>query len=278
MKTIKAVTLLLFAATTARAQHTKLYDPLKKGQFYVYWGWNRGCYSRSDITLTGADYDIKLLNVRAKDKPTKLSYHNYLQPGRVTIPQTNMRIGYFIKPGLAVSVGVDHMKYVVTNGQTVTALGTINRHGQFKRVFGGPEELTTDFLTFEHTDGLNYVHLALEKYKELYHSKTEKCIVNWYYGAGAGVLVPKTNVKFLDYERNDRFHVSGYGLNAVAGVQGVFFKHFIMRVETKGGYINMPDIILHKKGIEGRGRQHFFFGEAFWALGASYTLNKKKKK
>jgi hypothetical protein len=271
-------TTFLFSAVTGFCQQANQYNPLKKGQFYVYWGWNREFYSKSDITLKGADYDIKLSSVRAKDKPTKISYHNYLQIDRVTIPQTNVRFGYFIKPGLAVSVGVDHMKYVVNNDQTVMTKGTIERAGLYKKTYSGPTKLTTDFLTFEHTDGLNYVHFAVEKYKELYHSKTEKCIVNCYYGGGAGVLVPKTNVKFLDYERNDRFHLSGFGLSAAAGLQGVFFKHFIMRLETKGGYINMPDIILHKKGIEGRGKQHFFFGEAFWALGASYTLTKKKKK
>jgi hypothetical protein len=277
MKTIGVAALLLFAVTTVNAQEEIRYDPLKKGQFFVYWGWNRACYSRSDITLKGADYDIKLLNVRAKDRPTKFSYHNYLQPDRITIPQTNVRIGYFIMPGLAISLGVDHMKYVATNDQTVTALGTINRQGQFRKVFGGPEKLTTDFLTFEHTDGLNYVNLSIEQYKELYHAGTEKCIVNWYYGAGAGLLVPKTNVKFMDYERNDRFHLSGYGLNAATGVPGVFFKHFIMRLEAKGGYINMPDIMLHEKNVAGRGRQHFFFGEGCWTMCATYSLNRKKK-
>ncbi len=281
MSNIKGVLVtgvLLFIVFQGLCQTAGKYNPLKKGQFYGYWGWNRSCYSKSNITLKGADYDIKFSRVRAKDKPTKLSYKNYLQPDRITIPQTNVRIGYFIKPGLAMSVGIDHMKYVMVQNQEVDAKGYISRTGLYERTYnGGPVTMKDDFLTFEHTDGLNYVYAGLEKYKELYHSKTEKCIVNWYYGGAAGVLVPKTNVKFLDYERNDRFHISGFGLNAAAGIEGVFFKHLITRLETKGGYINMPDIILHEKGIAGRGKQHFFFGEVFWSLGATYNLRRKKK-
>jgi hypothetical protein len=278
MKITGITVLLLLTAASAKTQHIKSYDPIKKGQFFVYWGWNREFYSKSDISLKGADYDIRLSNVKAKDKPTKISYYNYLHPGRVTIPQTNIRIGYFIKTGLAVSLGIDHMKYVMVQDQTVQTNGYIDRPGQYKKIYNGPTQMTEDFLTFEHTDGLNYIHASVERYRELYHSKTEKCIVNWYFGGGAGLLVPKTNVKFLDYERSDRFHVSGFGVNAMAGLQGVFFRHFIMRLETKGGYIDMPDIILHKKGVEGRGKQRFFFGEAFWSLGATYTLNKRVKK
>ncbi len=277
-KSILGLAIGLFCVTNyVTGQSAIPYNPLKKGQFFFYWGWNREFYSRSTLSIKGADYDLVLHRVRAKDKPTRLSYHNYLQPDRVTIPQTNFRVGYFIRPGLALSLGVDHMKYVMVQDQVVEVNGIVSRPGVYQKTYNGPVQMTSDFLTFEHTDGLNYIHVALEKYKELYHSKTEKCIVNWYYGGGAGVLVPKTNVKFLDYERNDRFHVSGFGLNAQAGMQGVFFKHFVMRLEAKGGYINMPDIILHKKGIEGRGKQRFFFGEAFWSLGATYSLNRKKK-
>lgn len=278
MKAGRVLIVLLFIANAAAfGQQVNHYNPIKKGQFFVYWGWNREFYTNSNITLKGADYDIRLSNVRAKDKPTIFSYHNYFQPNRVTIPQTNFRLGYFIKPGLALGFGVDHMKYVMVQDQTVNVKGYIARPGLYGGSYDRPTKLTTDFLTFEHTDGLNYLHLTLDKYHELYHSKSEDLILNGYWGGGAGILLPKTNVKFLDYERNDRFHVSGFGLNAAAGLQGVFFRHFIMRLEAKGGYINMPDIILHKKGIVGRGKQHFFFGEAFWAFGATYNLHRKRK-
>jgi hypothetical protein len=96
-------------------------------------------------------------------------------------------------------------------------------------------------------------------------------------GAGAGVLLPKTNVKLLDYERNDRFHFSGFGLDAKAGLEVILFKHFMLRSEGKLGFIDMPDIILHQEGIEGQGKQHFFFAQANVVFGYTLSLAGNKK-
>jgi len=155
--------------------------------------------------------------------------------------------------------------------------GSITRDGAYKGVYNEEIAVTEDFLTFEHTDGLNYLNLELEKYKTWYQSRNNRVIITGFYGGGAGVLFPKSNVKLLSYERNDRFHVSGFGLSAKAGVQGTFFKHVVLKLENKYGYINMPDIILHKKGIPGRGRQSFFFTELYGTLGATFPIRGTKK-
>jgi hypothetical protein len=268
---------LLFYTTASFAQSRPVYNDKKKGQLSISWGWNRDAYTKSTIHFKGADYDFTLYKLTAHDRPTKFSYHNYLKLSRLTIPQTNLRISYFIKDNLAISFGDDHMKYVMDNGQTVRMKGTISRTGNYKGIYDGDKTVTEDFLTFEHTDGLNYLNFELEKYFEWYHSKSSRLIVSGLVGAGTGVLMPKTNVKLLDYERNDRFHVSGFGISAKAGVQATFLKHIIIKFENKYGYINMPDIILHKKGIEGRAKQSFIFAELYGTIGANFSLNRKSK-
>ena len=165
----------------------------------------------------------------------------------------------------------------MTQGQTVRMKGEITRNSNYKGIYDGNMAMTTDFLTFEHTDGLNYLNLELEKYFTLYHSGSDLCIISSLVGGGAGVLLPKTNVKLLDYERNDRFHVSGFGISAKLGIQGTFFKHLIIKAEDKYGYIDMPDIILHKKGIPGRAKQQFFFTELYVTAGLSFSLGQGKK-
>lgn len=46
----------------------------------------------------------------AKDKPK--SYHiDYLNRARMTIPQTNLRLGYFINDHYAITIRFDHMRY-----------------------------------------------------------------------------------------------------------------------------------------------------------------------
>ncbi len=264
---------LLFSVLTANAQQKQMQqNPLRKGKLYAYWGWNRGAYSKSNISLKGADYNIKLYSVKAHDRPISPNYYDYLKLNRITIPQTNFRVGYFVKNNIAVGVGVDHMKYVMMQNQKALVKGVITRPGLYAKHYDGEQLLSEDFLTFEHTDGLNYVNATVEKYKPLLKSKSERVLVEAYYGGGVGVLLPKTNVKLLDYERNDRFHLSGFGANISGGLQLVFFKRIIMRMESKLGYINMPDIILHKKGIPGKGKQHFLFAEGFVALGGSFSF------
>jgi hypothetical protein len=60
-----------------------------------------------------------------------------------------------------------------------------------------------EILTFEHTDGLNYVNLGVEKYKNLYAK--ENLEILWAYGGGLGLMFPKSNVKLFGNERSDDF-------------------------------------------------------------------------
>jgi hypothetical protein len=268
MKSLKFLitVLFVFVATILMAQN-------KKGSSFLTWGWNGGVYTKSTIKMQGDNYNLTLKKAIARDKHTEISYYNYLHIGRITIPQTNFRLGYFLKDDLALIIGIDHMKYVVKQNQNIHVKGFINKPGNYAGNYNQSIILKDDFLTFEHTDGLNFVHVGLEKYNCLYkNNKQAKIKLNYFYGADVGVLVPKTNVKFLDYERTDRFHVSGYGIAAKLGIQASFWKHVIIRAEGKLGFINMPDIILHKKGINGKAKQNFGFAQANAQIGYSWKF------
>jgi len=277
---ISITLIVLLIKFTSSAQSHYTYNDKKKGQFAISWGWNRAAYTHSNISFAGADYNFKLYDVVAHDRPTLPVTLKYLKPTDLTIPQTNFRLSYFIKNNLAISLGDDHMKYVMDQDQVVRMNGTITQDGPYKGVYDENMKMTEDFLTFEHTDGLNYINLEIEKYYTWYHSKSNYLIIAGMVGGGAGVLLPKTNVKLLGYERNDRFHVSGFGISGKIGVQTTFFKHILLKAENKYGFIDMPDIILHKKGISGRAKQDFFFVEGYFTLGATFALsgNKEHKK
>lgn len=46
----------------------------------MYWGWNRGWYNNSDIQFKGTDYNFKLQNVVAKDRPSDFDFNTYFNP------------------------------------------------------------------------------------------------------------------------------------------------------------------------------------------------------
>jgi hypothetical protein len=278
MKNIFSIIFFLLITGRVFAQGHRSYSDHQKGQFYIFWGWNLESFTKSNINFKGADYNFKLYHVVAHDRPTGFQdLHKFLSFHKLTNPQTNFRMGYFVTNSQSVTFGIDHMKYVMDQDQTVHMKGTISQNGPFKGNYDGPKVMTTDFMKFEHTDGLNYINVETEKYFTLYHTKDNLLMLSGMIGGGTGILFPRTNVTMLNYARNDRYHVSGFGWDVKAAVQATFLKHLLIRVENKYGYIDMPNIILHKKGIPGRAKQAFFFTELDGVVGATFSLARTKK-
>ncbi len=246
-----------------------------KGKIYVYWGGNRDFYSNSDIHFRGEDYDFTLNDVKAHDKP-KGWHIDYVNPARMTIPQTNLRVGYFITDKYNISLGVDHMKYVMYNDKTVGYSGNYPDRGVYgEAVSDGNILLTEDFLKFEHTDGLNYVNIEFSRVddfsKYLGIRDTDKVQFNFTGGIGAGVLYPKTNSTLMSKDRHDDFHISGYGISAKAGLNITFWKYIFVQTELKGGYINMGDIRTTHSSAD-KASQSFLFGETVIAVGGIFRV------
>lgn len=251
------------------------YTAHNKGKIYFYWGGNRDQYTKSDITFTGDNYNFTLHDVEAHDKP-KGWHCDYINPMRMTIPQTNFRLGYFITDKYNISVGVDHMKYVMYQDKAVNYDGYYPNPGSYGETLpNGQILLTEDFLTFEHTDGLNYVNAEIARVddfsKYLFITNTDKIQVNITEGVGIGALYPKTNAKVLGKGRHDDFHVSGFGVSAKAGLNITFFKYFFIQTELKGGYINMNSIRTTHYTSD-KASQEFFFLEKVIAIGGIFRI------
>lgn len=278
MKFYKAITVLLLVTRIGFAQSPPLKRSAQRaGSLYFYWGWNRDNFSKSDIHFQGNTYDFTLDDVIADDRQSDFEADLYLNPGTMTIPQYNFRIGYFINDHYSISIGTDHMKYVMRTDQSVKISGTIS---ETETTYNGTYDnedinLTQDFLIFEHTDGLNYVNAEFRRMDELFATKWLS--INILEGFGIGGLYPRTNCTILGNERNDEFHLSGYGLDALVGVNFEFFRVFFIQSEIKGGFINMPDIRITSSSSD-KASQHFFFSQANIVFGAIFNLRKKTAK
>ena len=257
------------------AENPEKYTAHNKGKFYIYWGGNRESYSKSDIHFKGDDYDFTLNDVEANDKP-KGWHVDYINPARMTIPQTNLRIGYFISDHYNISIGFDHMKYVMQNDQRVSYTGYYPNAGTYNENPSANElTLDEDFLLFEHTDGLNYVNTEINRVDDLSNlfglPNTDKFQINITEGLGAGLLYPKTNTTLLGKERYDEFHIAGYGISAKVGLNFTFFKYFFIQTELKGGYIDMYDIKTTKSSADSA-EQNFWFLQRIITVGGIFRL------
>ncbi|WP_194765849.1 hypothetical protein [Tamlana sp. I1] len=256
------------------------YTASNKGKIFFSWGGNRESFSKSDITFKGEDYNFTIKDVTAKDKP-KGWHIDYINPVRLTIPQTNAKVGYFISDNYTVSIGVDHMKYVMYRNRTRTVDGYINLPDtELGSAFNGTYSneavfISEDFLKFEHTNGLNYVYAEFARYDDISKlfniRNTDKFQINITEGLAGGALYPKTNTTLLEKERYDEFHVAGYGFSAHAGLNFTFFKYFFMQLDLKGGFINMPDIRTTSNTAESAS-QHFFYIQRVIAFGGIFRI------
>jgi hypothetical protein len=273
--------LFLFVSFNSFAQNDSIkkerYTAHNKGKFTISWGGNRGYFTDSDITFKGNDYNFTVENAKSHDKP-KGWHVDYITPGRMTIPQTNFKLGYFISDKYIVFVGVDHMKYVMTQGQTANVTGEISNQSNpdFNKSYNGTATvMTEDFLMFEHTDGLNYVYTEIARQDDISSwfgiINTDKLQININEGVGIGALYPKTNTTLMGQERHDAFHVSGFGTSIKAGINFTIFKYFTIEGTLKGGYINMPDIRTTKSSSD-TASQHFFFGETIISFGGIFRI------
>lgn len=273
------ISICFFSFTLGFSQDSKpiseKYTAHNKGKIYFYWGGNRDSYTKSDIHFKGSNYDFTLYDVEAVDRP--VGWHvDYINPAKMTIPQTNFRVGYFINDHYNISIGVDHMKYVMVQNQSARISGTYPNSYNLTVINNGVVNLSDEsFLTFEHTDGLNYVNTEFSRVDDI--SKlfrihdTDKIQVSLTEGAGGGFLYPKTNVMLMGQERHDDFNVAGYGVSAKAGINITFFKHFFIQGELKGGYINMPNIKTTFNNSDSAS-QHFLFFERVIAFGGIFKI------
>ena len=74
---------ILFLSTQTYGQVIKSnnirYTKNNKGKVFIYWGGNRGNYSKSDINFRGNGYNFTLKSIVADDKPK--GYHiDYINP------------------------------------------------------------------------------------------------------------------------------------------------------------------------------------------------------
>jgi hypothetical protein len=251
----------------------------RKGEFYTSWGYNRADFAKSDIYFKGIGYEFTLADVVAHNRPSHYNLKEYLNLGNLTIPQYNLRLGYFVGHHWSISLGTDHMKYVMDDAQTVNITGKINATVSEPAIIVKPAFVGTfnntplkldpiDFLRFEHTDGFNYAHLEADRFDKLWKAKNNVMGLDWLVGAGAGLLIPRTDAHLFGIGRNHFWNIAGYGLSAKVGFRFDVTKRLYFQSELKSGYTHLSD-------IRTTGRKSDFAQQDVWFLERTITAGCK---
>lgn len=260
----------------------------KKGRLYVYWGYNRTLYGNSDIHLKGRGYDYTLYDVKAQDTPEEFSADVYLNPLKFTIPQFNFRVGYYLNEKYSLSIGWDHLKYVLDNNQVARIKGRIEKEAledyskenninsiSFVKNYNDETVfLGKDFIKYEHTDGLNYIRLGIDRHDKIAATKKENLVLSVVSSLGFGPVLPWTDFTHLSGKRyTNRLHFSGYAFSYHSGLKAEFLKRFYFQSNVGAGYVHLPWVET-KVGKSDSASQKFGYAE--WNFVFGFYLNPKK--
>lgn len=250
----------------------------RQGQWFAFYGYNFSWYTPSDVYFKGKGYDFKLRHVKAHDRPSKLSW-DYLNPMEITTPQVNIRFGYHISDNYSISFGWDHMKYVMDIPQEVVICGHIGSEvsepgihtGRFAGTYNGQTmTIPAEMLTFEHTDGYNYVSAELERYDDIWLSKSQKNSLSLETGVGIGTIIPRTDAKFFGVGDNHYWNFAGYGASLKAGLKFHITKRFFLQNTAKIGWSRLNNIrTTGRSGID-KARQNISYLENYTVLGYQF--------
>lgn len=274
MQIKKAVILLLMGIGFGMSPFAQNYSFKKKfgtqkNTIYAYWGYNRSIYSKSDIRFYSPDYDFTIINVAASDRPvTDIS--KYFDPQNFTVPQFNARIGWYYKFRWDVSIGYDHMKYVMDRDQSLAIIGDVGETttSELSGEYTNPEAripIRYEDLHYENTNGLNYVSVQLNNTAPVYKTNNRKFAIQRRFGMGLGPVITQTDFNWDGeiFFSNYKLKLAGYGISFHSGVRFDFFNRFFFQSNWSAGFIHLPKnaTIISQEHYS---QQKFVFGQ--WEL------------
>lgn len=240
-------------------------DRLLKGM-YLQWGYNTEWYTKSDIhfksVVNGVDHDYTIYKAVAHDRNDLSAITK--KPLEVSIPQYNYRVGFYLdkKHSSAIELNFDHTKYIVYDNQKVHAKGHIGND-----YFDKDTSFNAQEMHFEHTNGANFYHINyVKQYTIKLHRQRPLFSVLW--KAGAGVLIPKTDITLSGKRVDNRFHVAGYCFGAEGGARWFICKKFFLEGTAKTGFANYTNSLAAGNG---RVNHHFGYFELIGTVG--YDIN-----
>ena len=249
-------------------------NSMAEGTAFVSWGYNRTAYTKSNINFVGTGYNFTLRGVKAVDRPsTKLS--EYVSPDKITVPQFNFRIGYNFANYWNISLGYDHLKYVMVHGQEYLLDGKINSgidpnwSGSYADEIVKTEESQ---FHYENTNGQNYIRAEITRVRNITRNNRDNFTISTLFGASTGMILSFNDFTFGGRKDVATVSLSGVGLSAHTGLRFEFFKHFFLQTNVALGVLIQNHVKTRPIDYSAYARQRFGYIEGSLVLGALFYI------
>jgi hypothetical protein len=197
-------------------------------EYFGSWGYNGNAFTKSDIHFSQPSLGnaFTLAGVQARDSK---GWTSRLFTHSLTVPQYNVRFGFFFSDKWGLEVALDHIKWIVRQDQQVRMTGTLNGQPVDTQV-----TLTPDVLRYQLNNGANPVFVNVIRRVRLAGEPGRTGHVAFLAKAGGGIAFPHTE-NTLFGQPNDKgfqfFH--GWDLDAAAAVRIHLFKPLYFELEQK---------------------------------------------
>jgi hypothetical protein len=230
-------------------------------EFYVSWGYNGDSYSKQDIHFSQPSLgnDFTLLGVQAHDSKAWTDLFDHA----LTVPQYNIRAGYFWNEKWGLELAMDHIKWIVTQDQTVRMKGTLNGAS-----VDHDAVLSEDVLKYQLNNGANPVFINLVRRYRLAGEHRKTGYFTFLAKAGGGFAVPHTENTLFGVNNDAGFQFfHGWTLDAVAAARVHMYKGLYFEFEEKFVYAHYFGVNIDRGEASHTVKAAefaFHFGWSFW--------------
>jgi len=230
-------------------------------EIWIAWGYNRDWHSKSDAMFKTMYGDFTIHDAHGDDVPKKFGIY-YFDPEKISIPQYNIEIGVMFNDKWGLDLKMDHMKWKFDRLRDYEITGDFSKkvwstRGPRKTFEQAKADKDASWLRFEHTDGYNYISVGVIRNFKLINTENGVLDVDARVSAGAGAMVPRTDVR-LYYQKDDggsdryginnKFHVAGYGVHADARLKITFWDRVFLQATARGSRIKIENALVDGAG------------------------------
>jgi hypothetical protein len=246
------------AANTVSAQFDRAVN--SDENWYFSWGYSRQQYAPSDIRVSqpslGNDFTVR--QARGSDAPSSIADTiSSLVKLDFTDPQNNIRVGKFLNPEktFAIEFSLDHSKYNVDMGQSVTVDGTIGNQPA-----SSPMVVNDQNFNYTLHNGLNHVMVNavwLHRLRGPEHKPGDLQLIS---RVGAGLLIPHAdniifgnanevgpkNENVCCFKSNDWWQINGWTAGVEVGLRYRVYKSMYLELTNKIAYGVLRGVPVYK--------------------------------
>lgn len=263
------VLLIVGGSFSADAQHRRMKKKESDGAgtLWGYWGYNRTRYTNSNIRFVGPGYDFALADAKGHDEQAIVSANNYLRLSNLTVPQFNVRLGYFIRDHWSISLGYDHFKYILADDNEVYLSGEIDPGVDDVTNWSGTydaEAIVTDRKKFhyENSDGMNFIRLELSRIDTWVRlGNKDQFKISSNFGFSFGGILSYNDFKFAGQETKRTISMSGVGTAVHVSPRFEFFRHIFVQPTLSAGFIRQGKVKTRPNNASSYAQQSLGYGE-----------------